>query len=371
LPEKYIARDWIVYCLKSLDSKVEDSFNLACRLITQADFSDLRRLRDLALELKNDSDSSLAPLGSNYSSSRSGKLYSRSRAVDEIWNGLDQLAFSHKIASMDIEELRDRMIHIRDSLVKGGVFINLTADGGANGVSAAVKAAEKFAFMGGPRDAKSECRKKESFFSLLQKKEEGAEVYASDSLQVGFAAMSLPCAPYGSPEQAAELVFSHELSYGALWEQIRMMGGAYGAHAYPDNLEGVFSFSTYRDPDPLRSLEAIPAILKKRGKTKIDQDSLEKVIIGTYSKEIRPRAPSEKGFSEFLRRLYGINHNHRLTRLKQIISLTAKDTGNVAERLAVASSAKTERCSPVIIAGKSIAEKAAKKLGVEPKELPV
>ena len=50
---------------------------------------------------------------------------------------------------------------------------------------------------------------------------------------------------------------------GALWENIRMKGGAYGAFATPDSLEGTFSFSTYRDPSPLRSLEAFSSIIKE------------------------------------------------------------------------------------------------------------
>jgi Zn-dependent M16 (insulinase) family peptidase len=276
------------------------------------------------------------------------------------------------------------MVRIRDDLLKGGLVINLTASG--DSMNNALKAAEKFCSFGGARKANPECQKKEPFFSLLQNKKESAEgftsqearavpeVYASPSLQIGFAAVSLPAAPYGSLEQAAELAFSLDLSTGAIRESIRMMGGAYGAYAYPNNLEGVFSFATYRDPDPLRSLGAFPAILKKRGGSKIDEDSLEKVIIGAYAKETRPRTPAENGFFEFVRRLYGITDDHRLTRLKHIAALSAEDTGVTACRLAEAANslaAEKTHGAPVIIAGIKTAEKAAKKLGVELKELPV
>ena len=374
IPDDLLARDWIIYRIKALDEKLPAALDLARNLITEADFSDLRRLRDLAVEMKNDCDSSLAPLGHNYASGRSGKFFSRSRAVDELWNGLDQIPFAHTLAAMEMGDLRDCMIRIRDALAKGGLFINITASEEA--AEGALKAADRFNF-GGPRAANPACRKKESFFSLLRKEYPehhtgGAEIFSSASLQIGFAAMSLPSAPYGSPEQAAELVFSHELSTGALWESIRMMGGAYGAHAHPNNLEGVFTFSTYRDPDPLRSLGAFPAILEKRGAAGIDEDNLEKVIIGSYARETRPSSPSDKGFSEFIRSLYGITHDHRLSRLKRIIALTAEDTNAVARRLTArfAEDGTTGGC-PVIIAGKQAAEKAAKELGIEVKELPV
>jgi Zn-dependent M16 (insulinase) family peptidase len=186
--------------------------------------------------------------------------------------------------------------------------------------------------------------------------------------------MSLPAASYGSPEQAAELVFSHELSTGALWESIRMMGGAYGAFAHPNSLEGVFSFSTYRDPDPIRSLGSFPAILEKRSSEGTNGDNLEKVIIGAFARETRPHSPQEKGFSEFLRRLYGINDDHRLSRLKWIAALTTEETNAAARRLADAARAAAGEppgTCPVIIAGSKTAERAAKKLGLEITELPV
>ncbi|MCL1928790.1 MAG: insulinase family protein, partial [Treponema sp.] len=271
VPEELLGRDWIVYRIKALDEKLASALDLARRLITEADFSDLRRLRDLAMEMKNDGDSSLAPSGHSYASGRSGKFFSRSRAVDELWNGLDQIPFTHALASMDMGELQDRMTGIRNRLVTAGLMVNITTSGET--MHNALKAAECFNGFGGPGKPNPECKDKEKFFDLLQQRQtqktshdrNQAEVFASPSLQVGFASMSLCSAPYGSEEHAAELVFSHELSTGALWESIRMMGGAYGAFAHPDNLEGVFSFSTYRDPDPFRSLGSFPEILKKRG----------------------------------------------------------------------------------------------------------
>jgi Zn-dependent M16 (insulinase) family peptidase len=212
----------------------------------------------------------------------------------------------------------------------------------------------------------------------------GAEVFASPSLQVGFAALTLPASPYGSEGQAAELVLAHQLSTGALWETIRMKGGAYGAFASPDNLEGAFSFSTYRDPTPQRSLEAFSSILKemagRAGTLTAEEasrlkDDLDKAVIGCYSKETRPRTSAEKGMADFLRFLYGITDSHRSARLASLITVSAEDIAGTVKRLA----AQTERSvfdgggfpHPVIIAGRSAAETAAAKLGAPVIELPV
>jgi Zn-dependent M16 (insulinase) family peptidase len=379
-----VGRDWIIYRLKALDEKIGPSLDLARSLITQADFSDQRLVRDLVLEMKNEADSSLAPGGHSYASSRSACLFSRSRAVDEIWNGLTQIEFAHQLVQMDTSEIISKLTAIRDTLsINAGLIINLT--GSASALKTSRDLAEKeFGSFGPPRPRNPASVSGTPFFEQLNvlpgadaghktnaASEKKAVVYASPSLQVGFAALSLAASPYDTPEQTAELVLSHQLSTGALWEDIRMKGGAYGAFANPDSLEGVFSFATYRDPNPLRSLEAFSSILKNGTKnTQADslrrEDELTKVIIGCYARETRPRTAAEKGFSDFLRFLYGIEDICRQRKLERLINLSADQIDGALRGLA-----SQNISSPVIIAGTKTAEKAAKTLGAELRRLPV
>jgi Zn-dependent M16 (insulinase) family peptidase len=184
--------------------------------------------------------------------------------------------------------------------------------------------------------------------------------------------MSLPSAAYNHREQPAELVLAHQLSTGALWEEIRMKGGAYGAFAHTDSLEGIFSLATYRDPNPARSLESFGSALKDMAQPKKgspwfrDEDSLEKAVIGTYAKETRPRTGAEKGAADFIRYLYGVEYETRRQKLEWLVQVSADEIAAALNRLASANSAP-----PVIVAGTAIAEKAAKALGVEPRVLPV
>jgi Zn-dependent M16 (insulinase) family peptidase len=364
-------RDWIIYRLKALDEKMGPAMELARRLITEADFSDPRRIRDLVLEMKNEGDASIAPAGHSYASGRSGRRFSRSRTVDEIWNGLGQIEFVHRLAEMDLREIILKLGEIRDTLArKGGLLVNLTGSAGALEASLGFLG-QGFRGFGPPRPRRSA----ESFSGLLPGPAASSsgrgEVYLSPSLQVGFAALSFSAAPYGSPEHTAELVLAHGLSTGALWEDIRMKGGAYGAFAHPDGLEGVFSFSTYRDPNPLRSLERFSSILKAGTGhdgpgSPWDEENLVKGIIGCYAKETRPRTGSEQGFMDFLRFLYGIDDGARRKRLEALIGLEAGQVAGAERRLGL-----QEGACPVILAGRGAAEKAAKALGAELRELPV
>ncbi|MDR2796936.1 MAG: insulinase family protein [Treponema sp.] len=366
-------RDWLVYRLKALDEKIGPALDLTLRLITEGDFSDHRRIRDLVLECKNNLDASLAPMGHRYGVIRSERYCSRTRAVEELWSGLSQIDWMHTLAALDDGALRDPLIRIRDTLVsKAGLMVNLTGSGDT--LSASCRAIDQqFSRFGPPRSRNSHTSSPEPFFTLLGTPGTGApEVYASPSLQVGFAAMTLPSAAFGTKESAVESVLAHGLSTGALWEDIRMKGGAYGAYAQPDSLERLFSLATYRDPNPLRSLDAFAAILKDRVRLLFNAEFLEKAVIGTYAKKTHPLVSVEKGFLDFFRFLYGIPVEHPSRMLAHVIGVSAEEIIQAAQRLSqYTQQGSPYKASPIILAGTGTAEKAAARLGVPVQPVPV
>jgi len=356
-------RDWIFFHLSALDEKIGPSLDLALKIITEADFSDLKRLRDLVLEVKNALDSALTISGHFHASCFSARTFSRTRAMAELHSGLDQILFARKLSELDVSEIRAKLKAIQTALTGAGMLAHFT--GGA-AVEAGKEIGKRFGSFGVPRPRNPASEGIENFLALSEFKplSDKAEVFASPSLQVGFTAISLKSVPYGSPLQAAELVLSHQLSTGALWEEIRMKGGAYGASAKTEHLEGIFSFSTYRDPNPLRSLEAFSSIISGESHSR---DNLEKMLIGTYSGETCPSSPAGKGHGDFIRFLCGVEDWRRSRKLKGIIDVSEEQIEAAKARLA----RQTGQANPVIIAGKTEAEKAAARLGVEVRTLPV
>ncbi|MDR2477483.1 MAG: insulinase family protein [Treponema sp.] len=359
-------RDWIIYRLKCLDEKTAPSLDLALRLISEADFSGERRIGDLVLEMKNELDSSLAPAGHSYASGRAGRFFSRSRRIDELWGGLSQLEFAHHIAALDTGEIIAKLRQLQKAIAAGGLLVNLT--GSAPALKAGCGAvAERFSRFGPPLAR--------AVYTGAGSGSPATEVFASPSLQIGFSATSLASAPFDTLAQIAESALAHQLSTGALWEDIRMKGGAYGAFANSDSLEGCFSLATYRDPNPLRSLETFSAIFKTLAQRQSRQpgenaehaeSALVKTIIGCYARETRPRTAAEKGLVDFFRFLSGIEDSYRRRKLERLIALSADDIAAALGALASQNAANA-----VIITGVKSAEQAAKALGLEPKMLPV
>jgi Zn-dependent M16 (insulinase) family peptidase len=356
-------RDWIIFRVKTFDYKVEPALALVKKIIVDADFSDLRRLRDLVLEMKNEFDANLANSGSMFASLRGNRSLTRACGIVELWAGFTALEFIHRIAEYDTAELSRNLTRIRDKLVsEAGLFINITGENGA-----ALPIIEKtFSCFAPPRRRGEICYEKDFFDKVVSSqnilcsgaKKDSPEIFSSAALQIGFAVLSLNGSGIGTKEASAETVLAHYLSTGALWTALRMKGGAYGAGASANSIEGTFTFSTYRDPKPRESLAAFSKILNAVQKIKITDDMLEKIIIGTYAKEKHPTANPLKGFNDFMRFLYNISDERREANLKNIIAAGSGDIADAAARLCRVLSKDSPR---VILAGDTESALAARK----------
>jgi Zn-dependent M16 (insulinase) family peptidase len=375
-------RDWLIYRVKTLDEKIDDSLDLVLRLILEANFDDTRRLRDLIIEMKNDADSSLAPSGHSYASCRASASFSRTKSVDEVWHGIAQLNFAHELLERDIAEVSKRLKSIRDKLTsRAGVIINVTGEKCGSAINAAHK---RFTQFGPPRERNGLLYNKSGnvnpFAKILgyHKNADGGavpegaiaptiEVFSSTALQVGFAGAALPARSYIHGDHGVDFVLTHLLSTGPLWEEIRMKGGAYGAHSHVDAIEKVFAFSTYRDPSPASSIEIFESVLQKQSTETIDDEVLTKMIIGAFSKTLQPKANPDKGLTDFFRFLTNIYDAHRENLAARILTTTDTDIKNAADYLL----RETKKINNVIIANPETAKKAGRKFNVEVKALPV
>jgi Zn-dependent M16 (insulinase) family peptidase len=216
--------------------------------------------------------------------------------------------------------------------------INLTAEEGAlDGALAALKSAIGILPERAPAPGRASAA---SAGGQLYSPASGAEAY-SLSAQVGFAAAACEASVLGRPEFGHETVLAHLLGTGALWEELRVKRGAYGASAWTDGLEGMACFSSYRDPRPVDSLsffgEALAQTAKRFGSGGARAEAeVEEAAIGSLGREQRPMMPEERGFVDFRRSLYGIADEMRQVKRDAMLGAGAKDIARAAERLAEA-----------------------------------
>jgi Zn-dependent M16 (insulinase) family peptidase len=136
-----------------------------------------------------------------------------------------------------------------------------------------------------------------------------------------------------------------------------MKGGAYGARCSIEPIENNFTFSTYRDPSPRTSLETFLQVLKKSATKKIDEATLEKTIIGSYSKIRQPHTGMQKGYLDFTRFLSGISDEDRAARTTELLNTKSSDIAAAAASLYK----RASQGKSVIISSREEAAKIAKR----------
>ena len=149
--------------------------------------------------------------------------------------------------------------------------------------------------------------------------------------RTAFTALGFPMAKRGST--AAYDVVKTILSYEFLWNEIRAVGGAYGAGGVLR--DGFGAFYSYRDPSPKRSLEKyleLPEFLEGLCE-KIEKDELEKYIIGTFAQTDGVKSARMSFDIECVRALRGITYKRRAKRRLEMLNTDKEDIVSFAKML--------------------------------------
>ncbi len=360
------AGSYLFFRLKVLESDLREGIEMLRRMVLDSDFTDFRRIRSLLMEMRNDFKSSIIPRGNSYAALRAGSRLSSVLAREEQWAGTAQLLFLDSLARAQEAEvaLAREYAALRSELfVKSGLTVNLTGEGAVLDEASRLVADLVGALGGAHAGAapKAPIQGGESAPGAL-------EVFAIPS-DVGYAATALRASTLGEPSHAHEVLLAHLLRTDYLWEKIRMRGGAYGASAAANGTEGLFSFSSYRDPQIATTLDVFRESLGEYARRPVDPATLRKAIIGSVGRELHPLSPAEKGLVALRRKLYGITDAMRQAKRDAMIAARPEDLSAAAERLL----GGYGKAVSAVLAGKALLEAAGERLpGLpEPVTLPV
>ncbi|MBN2628725.1 MAG: insulinase family protein [Spirochaetales bacterium] len=339
----------LVIRTKMLQSQTDEGMELAERLIRGVDFSDTRRMGELLTELKNDYRSSFVPSGSSYAVSHTVRGYTPSTALEELWYGIDQY-FHLTGCGTDrdsMEQLGGLFRGMKDKILRGRAnVVNVTSDPG-EGEPLRKRAVELLdrlpAGKGNP--------------FVVPPFGSGPRIEAFKiPADVSYMGASLKGALLGTREYSAQLILTHLLKSGYLWEEVRMKGGAYGASASLSGLDGYFTFSSYRDPQIGKTIETFRKGLIEYP-ARLTKEDLERALIGVIGKDLKPLAPLEKGILALRRDMYGISDEIRQEKRDTLLSLGIEDIRSAAAGLAE----QWDDLTLTVISGDSLLDGASEK----------
>ncbi len=326
----------LLFRVKMLEENLEAALEIVFDLLLRADFGDLKRLEKLVLELRNDLKSSLVPAGNHYAALRAASRFSEAAQVEERWSGVTQLARIRDLAASmrrRPEETAEALRRLRSVLVSAErLTINLTCP-----AAAAERALA--ALRPGLRQLPATGAASQAVPGGLWEPEAASvgDGYRAEGLavpaEVGYVAAVMPAARFGTAEHAHETVLGRYLATGPLWERVRMKGGAYGAGASADGLEGLWTFSSYRDPNPAGTWRVFREALSEVARRGVEAGELQRTVIGTVGAEDRPLSPGEQGYVALNRELAGISDRERQRRREQTLATGPSDLKAAAARL--------------------------------------
>lgn len=137
----------------------------------------------------------------------------------------------------------------------------------------------------------------------------------------------------GENVSGAAQVISKFLSTGFLWDNVRVIGGAYGGFCGFDPVSGVFRYLSYRDPNLVETLDNYKAAADYLANLELTDEELEKAIIGTIGDIDSPMSPDQKGFSSLTRWLIGRKHEDLQKRRDEILATSTEDFREFGRRL--------------------------------------
>lgn len=117
---------------------------------------------------------------------------------------------------------------------------------------------------------------------------------------VNYAALTLKGVPYTHPDSGVLRVLAKLIDQKRIHPEIREKGGAYGGSARFKPLEGIISFTSYRDPSFERTLEIMRDAGRWMTEQNISDDMLDEMKLSIFKDIDSPISVQQEGMQQFM-----------------------------------------------------------------------
>ncbi len=338
---------------KATAARGHDMLAILTDILLTVKLDDRARFRQIILRAKASMESGLVPRGHSFVESRMQAGYNKAGWAGEQIGGIAYLQFLRRLVEeidQDWEAVLARLEQVRRILVnRDDLIVNVTLDA-ANWRDFEGALAQFLGGLPSRPDAPA------SWDITLATPNEGLTLPA----QVNYVGKSANLYDAGYALHGSISVITNFVRTGWLWEKVRAQGGAYGAFCRFGRHSGVFSFTSYRDPNLLSTLDVYDQTAAFLRRAELSQDELVKNIIGAIGSLDAYQLPDAKGYTSLLRRLLGENEEDRQRYRDQVLGTTLADIRGFADALDVV--ARSGRV--VVLGGDEAVRRAAESRGL-------
>lgn len=343
--------------MKALDSKLPEALDVLTDRMTLCNPEDTERLRDVILQGKVHMHSRLIPGGSYYAGLHAAQGISRNTAIAERMRGVSQIRLFDRLArdfSSEAPKIQEKLLRIRDFLLSRDRVTSSFV--GEKSACDTVRSWTEETLSRFRQDAPSPA-------PTEWQAPPATRVGVAVPADVAFCGLALPAIGATDPRAAALLFLGTQLSFGYMWNEVRVKGGAYGASASYDLMDGVFRFTSYRDPQIQKTLDVFAGSSSHVSEgMDLSAGALEQAIIGTVKNLDRPLRPEQAVNIALLRHLQDSTFERRKAFRKQLLALTA---GQIRDAFAEVVAPAIQSASVCVISSREKLEAAESGLAVE------
>ena len=272
---------------KALYQKLPMAFEMIGEILAESKLEDTKRMKEILAMLKSRLLMKFQSSGHTTAALRAMSYASPSAKLKDMTSGIE---FYEKVAYLEehFEEEKARLTEILTNLTKklfrsDRMMISFTASkAGLSGMETMIEGLKKRLF--------EEETKETPCILHCEKKNEGFKTAS----KVQYVARAGNFIDQGVPYHGALQILKVILSYDYLWQNVRVIGGAYGCMINFNRI-GEGYFVSYRDPNLKRTMDVYEGVVDYLENFTVTDRDMTKYIIGTMSNIDQPMTPAIKG----------------------------------------------------------------------------
>lgn len=333
---------------KCLPHQADDLTAILADVLLKADWNARDRALQMVLEDKAEIETYIGMMGQAFAAARVNAALRVEGWVNEQTSGVTQLFFLRDIAKrieQDWNSVADALRHIARLLVNRTVMtVNVTLDRATwDGFRPVLEnLVTQIPAAGAVRHT----------WPLAEQSDAEALVVPA---QVNFVGKAVDLKALGFQPSGAISTVLRTLNFGYMYPKIRLQGGAYGGAARYNAFSGVLTYLSWRDPNISGTLDTYDNAGRFLQTLELNDDELEKAVIGAVGELDQYQLPDLKGYTAMLRYLIGYTDAMRQQYRDEVFSTSMQDYHTVGEAL---NKAAEHGGKVVVVAGPQAAQKA-------------
>ena len=335
---------------KTTNDAAPHFWEIAAEVLTDAELDSPGRTVEMLKASKANRESALISSGNAFAAARlaaggtlAGYVAERTSGVsygDALERQLDVAVNDWPTLLAELEEIRTTVLA---SLRRGKATLNVTGD--RAGLDACAPLADRFvasALAAAPAAPASHGAAEDGLaawndawrvdFPDAVARSEGFAVTS----QVNYVALGARLYEPGEYVSGASAVVQRWLSRGFLWDNVRVVGGAYGGGCNFSPYSGRILFSSYRDPNLEKTVATYMESARQLAEAAaggLSSEALTQAIVGTVGDLDSPMTAQQKGAAAFRWRAAGETLESRQQWRDEVLATSPSDFAEFGERL--------------------------------------